>query len=258
MNKDVLRQVLVVVAVVATIGINFAAVLLPLNGMSTGALADKYEVYFVPAGYVFSIWSLIYLQMVAFAVWQALPGQRRNARVESIVPMFLTSCLANMTWIFLWHYEQVVASLAVMLVLLGSLIWVYLKLDIGRAAVTRTERWLVNCLFSVYLGWITVATIANATTVLDYVGWSGWGVSAETWTVIMLGVAVALAAVVGHLRRDVAYLAVLVWAFVGIAVKFPDTAIVTSAAWLAAVAVAGVAALSLWRRRQAGVPLFPA
>jgi len=258
MSKDSIRQLTTLVAAIATIVVNFAAVLLPLNDLTTGELADRFQVYFVPAGYVFSIWSLIYLLLIVFAVWQVLPAQRANERMRAIAPLFWLSCLANMGWIFLWHYEQVPASLVAMLVLLGSLIGVYLKLDIGRSDPGRTQRWTVNALFSIYLGWITVATIANATTVLDHLNWSGWGISPEVWTAIMLAVAVVLAAVVAYTRRDVLYLVVLIWAFAGIAVKFPEVAVVTPAAWAATVAVAVLALASLWRRRAAGQPLLPA
>jgi len=257
-KNGLVRSTIVLVAAFATIAVNMAAVLLPLNGNSTGELADRFQVYFVPAGYVFSIWSLIYLQLVAFAVWQSLKAQRDDERLAGIAPAFVASCVANASWIFLWHYEQFTWSLVAMLVLLGSLIWIYVRLDIGRAVADARMRWLVHALFSVYLGWITVATIANVTSVLDYVGWGGWGISAEWWAAIMLAVACALAAVIGHVRRDALYLAVLVWAFVGIAVKFPDTSIVTPAAWLASIFVAALIALSLWRRSRAGQPLVPA
>ena len=258
MDKDRLRQVVTLVAALATIIVNFAAVLLPLNGKTTGELSDRFEVYFVPAGYVFSIWSVIYVLLVVFAVWQVLPARREDEQMRAIAPLVWLSCLANIGWIFLWHYEQVPASILAMLVLLGSLIAIYLRLDIGRAQADRARRWAVNALFSVYLGWITVATIANATTVLDYFKWSGWGIGPETWTAIMLAVAVLLAGVMAYTRRDVLYLLVLVWAFAGIAVKFPGVQIVAPAAWAATVAVAVLALPSLWRRRAAGQALLPA
>jgi len=256
--NDLSRRLVTLVAAIATIVVNMAAVLLPLNGLTTKELADRYQVYFVPAGYVFSIWSLIYLLLVVFAVWQLLPAQRGDRRTSGIAPLFWLSCLANTTWIFLWHFEQVPASLVAMVVLLGSLIAIYMKLDVGRADPGRSQRWAVNAVFSVYLGWITVATIANATTVLDYVGWSGWGIAPETWTAIMLTVAVVLAGISAATRRDVLYLLVLVWAFAGIAVKFPDVAFVARAAWLATTAVALLALWSLWRNHADGRPLLPA
>ena len=121
-----------------------------------------------------------------------------------------------------------------MLVLLASLIVIYLRLEIGRSHVSLAERWLVNVPFSIYLGWVTVATIANVTDVLDYLGWNGWGIPPQVWAVIMLVAGVLIAAAMGFTRRDIAYLLVLVWAFVGIAVKQADAELVAVSAWVAA------------------------
>ncbi len=254
MKRDTLRQILTVVAVVATIVVNALANILPFNGQETGAISDRFAIYFVPAGYVFSIWGLIYLGLIAFAIFQALPAQRENPRLRSIGGLFLLSSVANIAWIFLWHYEVFPATLPVMLVLLGSLIAIYLRLGTGRTSVSRAETWMVRVPFSIYLGWITVATVANATQLLYFLGWNGGAIGPEVWTVIMLAVAVVLAWLMAITRRDVAYLLVLVWAFIGIATKHAGTPIVSSAAWIA---TALVAAAVLWsivarlRREQA-------
>ena len=133
-----------------------------------------------------------------------------------------------------------------MLTLLGSLIFIYLRLDTGRRRVSTAMRWLVQVPFSIYLGWITVATIANITPVLWLNNWGGFGISPEGWTAIVLAVAVVIAAAVAITRADVAYLLVLVWAFAGIAVKHPDVALVATSAIVAAVLVAVFALLSAW------------
>ncbi len=251
MNRNLLRQLLVVAAVIATLAVNGLANALPINGQTTGEVSDRFSVYFVPAGYVFSIWGLIYLGLIAYAIYQALPAQRNNARLRSIDWPFVVSSLANIAWIFLWHYEQFVLTIVAMLVLLVSLILIYLRLDIGRSAVPAAERWLVHLVFSIYLGWITVATIANITSVLEYAGWNGFGLSDEAWLVIMLAMALVVAALMTWMRRDTAYLLVLVWAFTGIGVKFPGVAVVAPAAWTAMAIVVLLAAASLvWRRPQ--------
>ena len=254
MKKDTLRQVVNVLAVVATIAINGLANALPLNGRTTGEISDRFQVYFVPAGYVFSIWGLIYLALVAFAVYQALPAQRDNPRLRRIGTLFALSCLANVAWLFLWHYEVFALTLVAMVALLLSLIAIYLRLEIGRAHVPAAEKWLAHVPFSIYLGWVTVATIANATSLLDYLNWGGWGISPEVWTVIMLVAGTAIAAAVGFTRRDVAYMLVIVWAFVGIAVKHAGTPVVATAAWVTAAVVAAailaVSALSVRNARR--------
>jgi benzodiazapine receptor len=254
MKKDTLRQVVNVLAVVATIAINGLANALPLNGLTTGEISDRFQVYFVPAGYVFSIWGLIYLALVAFAVYQALPAQRDNPRLRRIGTLFALSCLANVAWLFLWHYEVFALTPVAMVALLLSLIAIYLRLEIGRAPVSAAERWLAHVPFSIYLGWVTVATIANVTSVLDYANWGGWGISPEAWTVIMLVAGTAIAATVGLTRRDFAYMLVIVWAFAGIAVKHAATPVVATAAWVTAAVVAAaiiaVGALSVRSARR--------
>lgn len=251
MNRGLWRQILVALGVLATIVVNVLANALPINGQNTGEISDRFDIYFVPAGYVFSIWGLIYLGLLAFAVYQGLPAQRANPRLEAISGPFLLSCAANIVWIFLWHYNQFPPTLAAMGVLLVSLIGVYLLLGTGRTAAPPAERWMVGVPFSIYLGWITVATVANATQVLFFTRWGAWGISAEVWALIMLGVAAALAGLMTATRRDVAYLAVLVWAFVGIALKHASVPPVAVGAWVASALVAlmiiGSAALSVRR-----------
>ena len=234
MNRDTLRQVLVIIAAFATIIFNIAANVLPLNGLNTGELSDRFQIFFVPAGYVFSIWGLIYLGLIAYAIYQVLPAQRENPRLRSIGYLFILSCLANIAWLFLWHYEVFEFTLIAMGVLLLSLIAIYLRLDIGRGEVSNAEKWAVHVPFSIYLGWITVATIANTTQLLYYLGWNGWGISTEIWAVIMLAAGVIISAIMSLTRADIAYSLVLVWAYIGIAIQHNDTPLVANSALIAA------------------------
>ncbi len=248
MRKQTVRAWGNVVAVIATIAINGLANALPLNGLTTGDISDRFDVYFVPAGYVFSIWGVIYLGLILFALYQVLPSQRNNPRLVRVGYMFVLSCVANIVWLFLWHYEIFPLTLVAMVALLVFLIGVYVRLGVGRVEVSVEERWLVRVPFSIYLGWVSVATIANATSLLDYLGWGGWGISEVIWTVAMLVVGAALTTVVGLSRRDVAYALVIVWAFVGIAVKHSGTVPVSITAVVTTVWVAGVAAVASVRQ----------
>lgn len=232
------QRIINIIAVIATIGVNWLANALPLNGQQTGEISDRFQVFFVPAGYVFAIWGVIYLGLIAFAVYQALPAQRDNPRLARIGWLFALSCLANIGWLFLWHYNQFVLTVGAMLALLGLLIAIYTRLDIGRASVSTGERWAVHVPFSIYLGWVSVATIANITSTLDYLRWNGWGIGDAVWAVIMLGVATVLTFLVYRTRHDVAFALVIVWAFVGIAVKQAATPLVANSALLLAGAVA--------------------
>ena len=247
MNKDLTRQILIVVAVVATIVVNGLANALPINGLTTGEISDRFPVYFTPAGYVFAIWGVIYLGLLAYAVYQALPAQRQSPRLRSIGVLFLAGSLANIAWILLWHYQLFPLTLVAMLVLLGTLAGIYLRLRIGRSSPPTIERLAVDLPFSIYLGWITVATIANVTALLNYWGWKGFGVSEEAWLVIVLAVALVIATLVALTRRDAAYLLVLAWAFAGIGVKHSAVMPVATAAWVATGYVLALVVVSLLR-----------
>jgi benzodiazapine receptor len=234
MNRDTLRQILVLIAAFGTVIFNIVANALPLNDLDTGEISDRFQILFVPAGYVFSIWGLIYLGLIAYAIYQVLPAQRENPHLRSIGYLFILSCLANVAWLFLWHYEIFEYTLIAMVVLLLSLIVIYLRLDIGRSPVSSGEKWAVHIPFSIYLGWITVATIANATQLLYYLGWNGWGISPELWAVIMLAAGVVISAIMSFTRADIAYSLVLVWAYIGIAVKQTGNSLVTTSALIGA------------------------
>jgi hypothetical protein len=251
MSKDTIRQFVNLVTVILALLVNILAATLPLNGQNTGEISDRFQVYFVPAGYVFSIWGLIYIGWIAFTIFQLQPSQRENPRLRRLSYLFALSNFANAAWLFCWHYNQFGLSVIVMLALLGLLIASYLVLDVNRASVTRTEYWSVDVMFSIYLGWITVATVANITDWLYYVGWDGFGIPAQTWAVIMLGVASLLGLAMALTRRDVGYVAVLVWAFIGIALKQTSASMVVISAWIAATLMLGLAVSSLIRRRTA-------
>ncbi|NPV87646.1 MAG: tryptophan-rich sensory protein [Anaerolineae bacterium] len=230
--KDTIRQIAVVLTVLLTLIVNFMANALPINGQTTGQISDRFAVYFVPAGYVFSIWGVIYLGLIAFAVFQVLPAQRENPRLRAAGWWVSLGGLANSAWIFLWHYNQFALTLVAMLALLATLIITYLRLGIGRSRVSSAETWAVRLPFSIYLGWITVATVANVTTLLDDLRWDGFGVAPEIWMAVVLAAVLAIAVLMNFTRRDVAYALVLLWALAGIAVKHAAVAAVVIPTWI--------------------------
>lgn len=229
--------ILNILSLAAALVFNFLATNLPLNNLTTKEISDSFDIYFVPASYVFSIWGLIYLGLLGFAIFQALPDQRDDERLARIDGWFMLSNFANALWLVCFHYQQFFASLFFMLLLLVSLINIFNKLEIGRKKMARAWRWAVEIPFSVYLGWITVATIANVTQVLDYAGWNRFGISEEMWFLIVTIVIVFISALMSFRCRAFEYVLVLVWALVGIAVKFPQVPLVTYSAWGGAILV---------------------
>jgi translocator protein len=237
MKRDWIRQFAVVVSTVYALVANGAANSIPLNGRNTGEISDSFKVLFVPAGYVFSIWGLIYIGLIAYTFYQLLPSQRTNPILRRTGWLAVVSSLANGTWIFFWHYGYYGLSLVTMLVLLAALTMIYLRLNVGRTRFKTVEKWTVSIPFSVYLGWITVATMANATAVLSTVGWGGWGISAAAWTLILLAAGVVVGGIMAFTRSDIGYLLVLVWAFAGISVRWLNMPVLNFAGFAAAVVV---------------------
>ncbi len=212
-----------VLAVIFTIVINALAVILPLNGKTTQELSDNLPNLFVPAGITFSIWSVIYILWIVFAFYQVRDFFKKDEIkmpfLEQITYLFILSSVANSAWIFLWHYEYVGLSLLMMIVLLVSLLLMYQRLNIGRSMVPMKEKLFVHVPMSVYLGWITVATIANVTAFLVSVNWDGFGIEPLLWTVLIIAVGTLLTFLMLVLRKDVAFSLVVLWAFFGIWMK---------------------------------------
>lgn len=256
MNKDTTRQIVNVVAVVVTIFLNILANALPFNNQNTGDISDSFPVLFTPAGYVFAIWGLIYIGLIAFAVYQALPSQRENPRLRAVGYVFAWGCLANIAWLFGWHYlnqsSWFFLTEIFMLLLLASLIMSYLRLDIGRAKTSTAEYWTVSVPFSIYLGWISVATIANTSILLYSWGLSGLSADVQAWlTAIMLMIGGILAILMAFYRRDVAYILVLTWAYLGVAIPSgQDHPVVSMTAYILAAALAILAIVTFfWKKK---------
>ena len=228
--KPVLLQSFNVAVFAVTVIVNGLASSLALNGVTTAEVSDLYFTLVTPAGYVFSIWGVIYTLLLLFVVFQALPSQREKPFLEQISVLFILSGVFNVVWLFLWHYDQIVLSVVLMFALLATLIAVYMRLGIGKTSVTLKERLFVHLPFSVYLGWITVASIANVASALVSIQLDGFGLASETWAVLVIAVAVLITLVVIATRKDVAYSLVLVWALVGIAVNQSDYRDIVTAA----------------------------
>ena len=248
MSKDPLRQTANALSVTLALAVNVLANALPFNGQTTAEISGRFQVYFVPAGYVFAIWGVIYLGWIAFTVYQFLPAHRESPRLRKLGYLFALSCLFNAVWLFCWHYNRFGLSVLVMLALLGLLIASYLQLNVGRTPVSRAERWCVDIPFSVYLGWISVAAIANITDWLYLIHWSGFGIAPQVWAVIMLIVAALLGTLMALTRRDAAYVLVLVWSFVGIALGQSAVPLVAISAWVVALVALALAFFSLLPR----------
>jgi hypothetical protein len=216
-------SVLNLLGFLGTIIVNILANALPINNKTTGALSDQYPNLFVPAGFTFSIWGLIYILLAIFTIYQFRIVIRKNTQqssfLEKIGPFFFVSSIANISWIFAWHYEIVSLSILLMLLLLGCLIAIYVRLNIGKSASTKSEKFLVHLPFSVYLGWITIATIANTIALLVDLNWDKFGFGEQFWAVAIIAAAIAIALRILFARKDIFYCLVVDWALLGILIK---------------------------------------
>jgi len=239
MNKSRLvlsLSILNLLGFLGTVVVNALATTLPINNKTTGELSDLYPNLFTPAGLTFAIWGLIYVLLAIFVVYQLIPAVRRDTQkidfVQRIGPLFLISCLANIGWIYAWHYEIVPLSVVLMLILFGSLLAIYLRLNIGKSEATKSEKYLVHLPFSIYLGWITIATIANVTALLVNINWNAWGLGEQFWAVAVIIVGIAIALSILFTRKDIFYCLVVDWALLGILLKrlsdttMPDQSVV--------------------------------
>jgi benzodiazapine receptor len=208
-----------------------------IGGVSTASISDSNPTLVTPAGYTFSIWGIIYFLLGVFVVSQFFKARKDSGGEEKIGWLFVLSSVMNIFWLILWQYNILGATVIVMFLLLATLVMIYRRLGIGISKASVRERLSVHLPFSVYLGWITIATIANVSVALVSVGWDGFGIGPETWAKAILAVALLIALLVVARRKDVAYGLVIVWALMGIAAKQSANQSIAVLAQVSAIAV---------------------
>lgn len=238
MIRSDIRAYINIGALVLVLLMNFLSNFLPFNGLTQADLSEIYPILLTPATYVFSIWGLIYLALIAFIVYQVMPGFRENPAVKAVGILFAVSSLFNILWLLFWHYQRIGWSMIVMLLLLATLITIYMRIGAVTAEKSLYDRLLVKYPFSLYLGWITAATLVNFNVWLYDIGWLGLGTGAAFFTMIMIVIAALIALAVFYLRQDYVFAAVFIWALIGIGVRHAsDRIFITMVAWLAAAAI---------------------
>jgi hypothetical protein len=240
--SDRRRQVITVAIFVVTVVVNGAANALPIN-LPTRVISDRFDVLVTPASYVFSIWGLIYVLLLAFTVDQARPSRAADPTLRRLGYLPALTGVLNAAWLLLFQFEVFVPTVPVMVALLVALIAINAITFADRERLTGFQRWTVRLPFSVYLGWITVATIANVAQTLDSVGFDAFGIAPYLVASGVLGIGLAIALTFVWRFADIAYGLVIIWAYAGIAIKEGDTPLVPLVAAGGAVAT-GV--LVLW------------
>ncbi len=212
MLKTVMPRLVALVSYAFMLVMNVLATTLPLNGQATNEISDRYDTLFAPIGFTFAIWGVIYLLLGVYTVVQLVAD---NAVIRAITPWFIASCVLNGAWIVAWHYEVLWGSA----VIIGALLWTLIRIN-QRTTAERTtlgSTFAIRLPFAIYFGWVTVATVANISALLVQAGFAdGFWLSAETWTIVVLVVAVAIGSVTALVNSSPSYALVLVWAFWGI------------------------------------------
>lgn len=248
--------------------INGLANTIKIGGRTTGEVSEAIPNLFVPSGITFAIWGLIYLLLSVFTIYYQgriffNSDNKLHELLRRMGPFYLLSSIFNILWLLTWHYFLIILSLPIMLCLLVSLVAIYLRLGIGKLKRNLIQKLILELPFSIYLGWITVATIANVTAVFVYLGWDRFGLAEEMWAVLMMAVATAIALLVLFLRRDLAFATVVAWAFWGIWLKrnHPGTVFVPSVAYSALIGlgiiflglIATIIGLIIRRKKEGGL-----
>ncbi len=259
MLKTLAPRLIALAAFVFMLVMNVLATTLPLNGQATDEISDRYDTLFAPIGFTFAIWGVIYLLLGVYTVVQLVAD---NSVIRTITPWFTASSLLNGAWIVAWHYEV----LWVAAVIIGGLLWTLIMINKVTTAnrTTLGSTVAIRIPFAVYFGWVTVATVANISALLVQWGLGdGFWLSAETWTIVVLVVAVVIGSVTALVNSSPSYALVLVWAFWGILSRhislqdwmgaYPGV-ILASQILLPTLALVAVIALVRWAR-QPVVPL---
>lgn len=210
-----------IVAFVAVVIVNYLAVSLPIGWMTTGALSDLYPNLFVPTGLTFSIWGVIYLWLFLFVIWQIVDlFKKKSSKItKKIWIRFLLSCMINIGWIFAWHYKLVFLSVIIMLFFLITMIIIGHKIELWKKLWNLWDKYLVQVPFSLYLWWISVATIANISAWLVNIGRAGLWMSDIFRTILVIIVAALLALRQMYKYSNIVFALVVIWAFLWIILK---------------------------------------
>lgn len=215
-RTEKIRQILVVLATVGVIVINYLAAKGSINNVTVGEISDKYPTLVTPAGYAFSIWGLIYLGMILFSLYQALPSQTANLHFLRTRTIYIASCVANCAWIYFWVHERILLATAMIFILLAALAFINLNL---RGANSIMETWLARVPFSLYFGWVTAAAIINAAVALIFTGVEASNTTATVWACILIVAATVLGVLIRLKLSIAAYALAIAWAVTAIAVK---------------------------------------
>lgn len=214
---------------------------------SIAEISNKYNTYFMPAGYAFSIWGIIYLSFIIYAIYQLLPSQRKYTVYDRLAVSFIVSNLLGMVWQILFTNELITLGTIIIAAMLVCSIVLYIK--VRRCIAADVCHYWLSVPFSLYMGWLSVANIANAALWLTYMGWNGGGIPELQWAVIMVFIAGGLGLIIGLYFKDWIYPLVIAWACFAISIssQFASRVLASDSLIVALLSILCSAAAGIWQ-----------
>jgi len=248
-HYDFIRQLTTLVAIVCSFVVNVASNIFPLNGLSIGAISNTLfkDVLIIPANYAFVVWGLIYLGLFVLGGYQFLPQKKKDKDLRKIGYLLVIACVAQSIWVYLFLSRLFALSVIAMLAILVPLIIIYSVLGSSTKGASSRKKLCLHTPVSIYLSWISVATVVNVACALYFHGWNGWGIDSQAWTMIMLVVATTIATVIIIRYRDFAYTGVTIWALIAIAIKHSNIEILMNLSIFLAVILIFIVIIQSWR-----------
>ncbi len=233
------------------LGMNALSIYLPLGGRSMQQISAMYPHPLIPADWTFSVWSLIYLGLIAFAVYQLLPSMAADRVGNQLAALFCITAVLNSAWLIAWHFLWTGFSLAIMVLLATSVLLAYMLAVRKRSTATPARRLMIILPWRLYLGWIVVALALNIMAVLTAAGWATADVTPTTAALSLAGLGVVWGMIILVWKKDLPHTAVLVWAFTGITVGQWGNGLVPWVTAAAAILLVVLTVLVMFRKPKA-------
>ncbi|MAJ50060.1 MAG: hypothetical protein CMB82_00375 [Flammeovirgaceae bacterium] len=177
-----------------------------------GTTSTSIRPLIVPEGFAFSIWSLIYTGLIAFPIYQLLKRKETN-QWYSLRIWYVINMVLNGLWLVCASYDWLWITVIIILLMLGSLVKIDYQIREMKREKVEINYWMESFVFSIYFGWVTLATVLNIAAALKFYQWNGWGISELYWSLIILSVTAVIIIKLFSWYHDKAFIAVGIWAF---------------------------------------------
>jgi len=211
------------VAVIVMIAANIVFEVLPLNGTTTAQVSGAHDTILTPPGFTFVIWGLIYLGLFLNVLFQlGLFYTQRDADnpdlIYAVNALFPIACITDIVWLVMWHYELILLSLIVIVLLWFALVFIYWRLF--PEIRTTKERVFMLWPVSLFLSWISAAALLNLTVVIHDSSPDMLGLGMLPWSMAVLAILFGITEFFIIKYADYVFGLTALWVFAGIITRF--------------------------------------